>query len=190
MYASSTTTTASFFLLASRYSISLRAVTVPEGLFGIADVEDAAVGVGLDHGLDIVAEIFAQRDASGLGADEFGRAAAVAGIAHHPASRRRSEGATDAMQRVARPGEGRDVRLLDAFHLRDGGDEIALFAERRIAAAVRSDLGHRLQPVLARAQRILIARDADRIGIHRRAARLPCRASMRCCASCAMAYSL
>ena len=35
MYASSTTTMASFFLLASRYSISLRGVTVPEGLLGL-----------------------------------------------------------------------------------------------------------------------------------------------------------
>jgi hypothetical protein len=71
MYASSTTTMASFFLLASRYSISLRAVTVPEGVVGIADVVDAGVRVGLDHGLDVVAEILTQRDAGGFGADEL-----------------------------------------------------------------------------------------------------------------------
>ena len=35
MYASSTTTTASFFLFANKNSISARAVMVPVGLFGL-----------------------------------------------------------------------------------------------------------------------------------------------------------
>jgi len=65
------------------------------------------------------------------------------------------------------PANAATVTFLDAFRLRDRGDEIALFVGGRVAPAKRRDLGDRFETFLAGAERILVGADAHRIGIHR-----------------------
>src|SRR5205823_13918853 len=61
------------------------------------------------------------------------RSSAVTRVGHGPTPRGRSEGAGAAMQRIARPGKGRDAFLLHAIHRRNRLDELTLLAKRRIA---------------------------------------------------------
>jgi hypothetical protein len=84
------------------------------GVVVVADVVNTGVGIGLDHGLDVVGVIGTERDAGGRG-----------------------EGAGGAMVRAGGAGRGHDVVFLDAFDGGDGFGECRGFPGGGVAAAER-----------------------------------------------------
>ena len=126
------------------------------GVIGVADVVDAGVGIGLDHGLDVVGVIGTERDAGDFGANETGGAAAVAGVGHAPTAGGRGEGAGGAVERVGGAGRGHDVVFFDAFEHGDGFGEGHGFAGGGVAAAERGDLHHGIEAFLAGAEGIFV----------------------------------
>ena len=166
MYASSSRTIASFGLLATRYSMSSLGVIEPVGIVGIADVDQAGVGVGLGHGLDVVRAVLAERDRDRLGTDEARGplAGLVTGVGDDVALARPGEGQHGPMQGVARAGERHDViarKALDFGHRR-----------RRTRRSRHRDSGRpcgtilldRLDRLGAGAHRVFVGVDPHRVG--------------------------
>lgn len=77
------------------------------------------------------------------------------------------------MQRIARPGVGGNVFRLQVVGFGDRLDELLLFAERRIAAAVLCHLIDGVECILAGAEWILVRTDAYGIGGHGTAVTVP-----------------
>ena len=71
------------------------------------------------------------------------------------------------MQRIARPGERRDVIRLDSLDFGDGFDEVRRLAERLVTPAKRRDLNERFKSFFARSERIFVGADPRCVRIER-----------------------
>ena len=134
------------------------------GIVRIADIDQAGVRTGRGHGLHVVRVGLGERDADDFGADELGGALAgfIAGVGGDEGTVGTGEREHSLVQGRAGPGVGSDVTRTQAFHLRDGVAEAVGFAVE-IAAAAVDDGVHRLAGFLARAERVLVRVDHDRV---------------------------
>ena len=137
----------------------------PGRVVGVADVDQAGVGVGLGHRLDVVGVVLAERDADGLGSDEMRGpfAGLVAGVGDDEALARPGEGQDRAMERVARPGERHHMVIGKALDLGQRRDEREGFVVE-VSPPLADDLVDRLGRLGAGAHGVFVGVDPDRVG--------------------------
>ena len=142
------------------------------GIVGIAHVEDPGVGSGRQHGFDVMRVGLGERNLDHARARNGGHphARLETGIGGDVTFLRRSEGQHAETQRRSRAGGAVNPVGIQAFLLRESGDQF-VGEIVGVAPALRDDGGDGVARRLAGAQRILVGIDQHRVlGMRRPAA--------------------
>ena len=135
------------------------------GIVGIADVEDAAVGRGGEHGLDVVRVGCGERHLDDCRAvrNRGAHAGLVAGVGGDVGARGRGEGEHGELQRLRRAAVDVDVLGPEVVLLGEDLGELAGAGEV-VTTGLVEHVGHGRACVVAGAERVLIGIDLHRAG--------------------------